>query len=689
MEKRSFGGVGKRALVALLSLCMSLMMVPATAFADIGGNAYEVEVDATQGDASHTTGEDVTTTDKMAVGVVADNGNTAVAEVGAVESSFGGQHAVMVEADNGGTANVTTGNVTQSRGNFGVVANTNDGGKAVVETGDVAVTTNYYSTKNAAVEVGANGAGSSTQVTVGNVTGAPRAGGGIDVNTKGGNVGVAAKDVKGYEFGLNIDNAPTGTIADFTGEKRVTVDSVTQTRDSRYSAAGINAFSYISGDASIVQVNGDVNAAGSRGIDASAIGSGNTSVTVDGVVNANYLGVKIVAGSLGNVNGSTVSTGTTTVRVGGVLSKNWDKGVEIDSNTKGSVATFQADGDVQAVGSGSTGIFSRADGGKVFVVVNGDVSGTDAGLYVYTTEIGSNDVLVTGTISGKNGVDISYDSVLNDSLTVWKIEKASNGEYISSEWNNVPSDDREIFAKKRINYIVKVFGSESSEIANLRAAKDAGGAALDQSHGYSVAKEGTKVFLVVDPGFKIASVTNANDCQVVQQDADGNYFIIVKRGGGIDLIAVIEGDDSGEHLIVIPDAEEIVNGAQVGRLESQNEQSAEASVAAGQNDPLLTYTGVEINKVKLEMKGKAPSLRVTLTNTNNRDVKFDCKKFKVVKADDGEEVSFKTEVKELKANESSVEFEFSADENTLELGDLAYVYYDDKLLGTFAVTEPE
>ena len=364
MKGTGLGIVGKRALVVLLALCMSFMMVPATAFADIGGKTYEVEVDASQGNASHTTGEDVAATYNPAVGVLADNGHTAEVVVGDVTQSSGVYHAVLVEADNGGTADVTMGDVTGR------------------------------------LKWGNNG---------------------IDVVSKGGDVELTVGNVRACKVGLNLDNDPTGTHADYTGEKRVTVNSVTQVEDSRYSDAGINAFSYAKGDANIVHVLGDVVAAGSRGIDMLAKGESTSSVTVDGMVEANYLGVKVEAGCLGNVHGTTVSTGTANMRVGGVVSKNWDKAVEINSNTKGSVANFRSDGDIQALGSDSTGVFMRADGGKNVIAIDGDVSGTKAGMFLYCTEIGSNDVLVTGTISGKNGVDISYDSVTNDSLTVWKI----------------------------------------------------------------------------------------------------------------------------------------------------------------------------------------------------------------------------------------------------------------------------
>ena len=673
-------GLGKKATAALLALALSVMMVPATAFATIGGNDYEVEVDATAQDASHTTGEDVAAADKLAVGVAADNGHAAEAIVGAVESNFGGQQAVLVEANNNATANVACGDITQNRGKQGVAVNASDGGKAVVETGSVSLPYNYYATNNTAVWATAIGAGSSVQVTAGDVTGAPRYGNGIDASTKGGNVEVTAGAVKAYEFGLNLDNAPPADqTADYTGSKTVTVDSVTQTHDTRYAAAGVNAFSYTDGDTSTVLVKGDVNAAGSRGLDVSATGGGTSRVTVGGTVNANYLGVKIVAGSLGSVAGTVVSTGTAVVQVGGVESQKWDKAVEIDSNTKGSTVTFKADGDVKALASDSTGVFARSDGGKSVIVVDGDLSGTTAGLYLYCTETGANDALVTGTISGKNGVDISHDSVTNDTLTVWKIDKGANGQYVSGENNYTPSDEREIFAKKQISYIVKVVGSASAEAANLRAAKNAGGAALDQSHGFEVAKEGAKVYLVVNAGYKIASVTNANECQVVQQDADGNYFIIVKRGGGIDLVAVLEGDELDD-ITVIPDAGSLVTGASLGGA------TVEAAKPEAPNRlPFLTPDGVLIEELKIEMDGQTPKLRATVSNTNDHDAAFDGKKLKVVKVADDEEVAFKTEAKELKAGETDVECEFAADANAMTAGDWAYVFYDGQLLGAFEV----
>ena len=628
MRSTELGIVGKRALVTLLALCMSFMMVPATAFADIGGKTYEVEVNASEGDASHTTGEDVAATYNPAVGVLADNGHSAEVVVGDVTQSSGVYHAVLIEADNGGKADVAMGDITGR------------------------------------LKWGNNG---------------------IDVVAKGGDVELTAGDVQACKVGLNLDSDPTGTHSDYTGEKRVTVNSVTQVEDSRYSNAGINAFSYTEGDTNIVHVICDVIAAGSRGIDMLAKGGSTSSVTVDGMVDANYLGVKVEAGSLGNVHGTTASTGTANMRVGGVVSKNWDKAVEIDSNTKGSIVNFRSDGDIQALGPDSTGVFARADGGKNVIVIDGDATGTKAGMFLYCSETGSNDVLVTGTISGKNGVDISYNSVENDSLTVWKIEKGSDGQYISGEEVGTPSDDREIFAKKRVNYIV--FVENLLQGVTLSAFK-ADSSALDKSHDYDVAHEGDKIIVKVDvaPGAEFNGVYNGKGEQVpLGKDADGNYYIIVPRGGGIYLSALNEG----EEIIVIPpsDMSAPVMPAAKEAVEDAWPLLTERvlPLLTKRVWPLLVYQGVEINSIKLEMDGQTPMLRTKLSNTNGNDVKFDCDKFKVVKVDDESEVVFKAEPKELKANDTNVKCELKAEENAMQAGDRAYVFYDDQLLGTFTV----
>jgi len=79
-------------------------------------------------------------------------------------------------------------------------------------------------------------------------------------------------------------------------------------------------------------------------------------------------------------------------------------------------------------------------------------------------------------------------------------------------------------------------------------------------------------------------------------------------------------------------------------------------------------------------------LRTTLSNTNDHDATFDCDKFKVVKVDDSSQVALKAEgPKELKANEANVKCDLKAEDNAMQAGDKAYVFYDDQLLGAFTV----
>lgn len=624
MGNTEYKAIGKRAMASLLAFGMSFMMVPATAFAEIGGKTYEVEVDASQADASHKTGEDVNATYNPAVGVLADNGHSAEVEVGDVTMTSGFNSAVMVEADNDGTANVVMGDVTGR------------------------------------LKWGSNG---------------------IDVKTKGGDVDLVAGDIKACKVGVNIDNAPTATLSDYSGNKHVIINSITQVEDSRYSNAGINVFSYTLGDVNDVYIIGDISAEGSRGIDMLARGGSESSIQVGGIVNANYLGVKVTAGSLGNINGIPVSTGTANLLLNGVVSKNWDKAVEIDSESKGSLVNFYSTGDIEALAPDSAGLFVRSVGGKSVVGIDGDLSGTNAGLRIYCDEIGSNDVLVTGTITGKNGVDISYDSITNDTLTVWRIEKGSDGQYFSSEWNNVPSDDREIFAKKNVNYIV--FVENLLEGVTLSAFK-ADGSDLNTSHDYDVAREGDKIIVKVDldPGCQLKGVYNGwSELIPLEKDANGNYYIVVPRGGGIYLSAALEGD--GEGLVVIPTLRSFMPDEAAETLDPVTETTAKRSSRAA--TPLLVYDGVEINDLEIKMDGATPVMRTMLSNTNKNDVKFDCEKFKVVRAGDESEVAFKTEAKELKSNEKNVKCEFKADENTMQAGDRANVFYDGKLLGTFTV----
>gem|GEM_PF-7017872 len=222
-------------------------------------------------------------------------------------------------------------------------------------------------------------------------------------------------------------------------------------------------------------------------------------------------------------------------------------GIYVEADKAGSEATVTVNGNV--TGGLTSGVNAVARGGQTTVLVYGNVSTDSNGLYLNGSTDDKNDILVAGTLSGRNGVSVDYGASQTDSLTVWKIEKAAGGSYVSGHDAAVGSSETEAFAS-RINYIAKVAGNAvlsamASEPVtpegNLRFSADADGSSgLDVSHGYRVAREGQAIYLVVDPGYRITAASNADGNQTVQQDADGNYYIKVARGGGIDVRATVE-----------------------------------------------------------------------------------------------------------------------------------------------------
>ncbi|MBR3235454.1 MAG: hypothetical protein IKG11_07555 [Atopobiaceae bacterium] len=146
--------------------------------------------------------------------------------------------------------------------------------------------------------------------------------------------------------------------------------------------------------------------------------------------------------------------------------------------------------------------------------------------------------LVEDTISGYNGVklaeaDDNRPETLD--LTVWKLD-ANGGEVVAG-------DNTEGTFAKSISYIVRMAYEDDSLLeGNLRVTKADGTTLLDKdtfSRMFDVAHEGDVIRLVVDEGFKIISASNAGEA--LTPDADGNYSIVVNRGGGIDLWAILSG----------------------------------------------------------------------------------------------------------------------------------------------------
>ena len=96
--------------------------------------------------------------------------------------------------------------------------------------------------------------------------------------------------------------------------------------------------------------------------------------------------------------------------------------------------------------------------------------------------------------------------------------------------------------EEKINYIVKY---DQPASGGTISAKLADGSALAQNHGFDTANETQKIVLSPDleSGYEITAAYNGTTA--LDKDEDGNYYLIVPRGGGIllsvDLKAPVKG----------------------------------------------------------------------------------------------------------------------------------------------------
>jgi hypothetical protein len=130
---------------------------------------------------------------------------------------------------------------------------------------------------------------------------------------------------------------------------------------------------------------------------------------------------------------------------------------------------------------------------------------------------------------------------------VWKVTTATGNagdlfvkRVYNDKWQQeeVVDDD----AAKAANYIVRC----ADDVTPLKA----DGTALDTSHGYPVAHEGDRVLVTATNGNKVTAAYNGG-VALTDKDADGNFYVTVPRGGGIDLTADI-GDVPAHDPVAVP-----------------------------------------------------------------------------------------------------------------------------------------
>jgi len=191
--------------------------------------------------------------------------------------------------------------------------------------------------------------------------------------------------------------------------------------------------------------------------------------------------------------------------------------------------------------------------GKSEILVHGNVFSDGIGIGLDTlgedTDI---NILVENEIQAKSaGVLIRKSRYAKENittmpkLTVWKIQVNDKGNVVEAQATTrdlpdvggAPEADNTLASdfEKQIMYIVTV--EQPGENGTIKAV-DKDGNALSQSYGFDVAHEGDKIILAadLDEGYEIAAAYNGVDeKEELSKDEDGNYYIIVPKGGGVYL----------------------------------------------------------------------------------------------------------------------------------------------------------
>ena len=347
-----------------------------------------------------------------------------------------------------------------------------------------------------------------------------------DATVEAGNVNVTS--TRGEET-----KAARGVIANSRNENTATVTTkdVTAADEESVYSEGVYAQAFNKAT-STVTVDGDVTAT-SKGSDATGIAA---QAYVDSSTTVNVKGDVTVEGEYADgIYAGAYSSASTEVTV--------------DGNLTATATTTE-----EEERSNSTAVFvDTASDSNVKVAVKGDLkTNNGAGIAIQTYKereedsYGTADIVVGGVLSAKDIAVNFYnpEAAKNTSLTVWKVDLSKEGNIAKCHIDTYNEDFSEKLSsedldmtdfEKTIRYIIKLEQPTEGGILSVNG--------TESYAGYDTAKEGETVLLKVNvkDGYRLVAAYNGKDQKLaLKQDASGNYYIVVPKGGGVYLSAVLE-----------------------------------------------------------------------------------------------------------------------------------------------------
>lgn len=354
--------------------------------------------------------------------------------------------------------------------------------------------------------------------------------------------GVAEIDIHGDVSVSSSSSSATGVEAYIKGgEEAGTSSAITvegsvsasgATRDTTAIDAEVN-----NGTASIT-VGGNAEAVGGEsavGASLRVFGSSSADLNVGGSLSAegSFLINGLIVYASGDVQASAQMGGVRAENTGGQDGPAFASGVITQAFGGADVTVSVGSDGVSATGPADCELVGlelvTGDGGSVRFATDGDVYSDGCGLLTSAYSEGdvAMDVLIEGTLSGgEQALRIERGSADGLTLTVWKTSIGENGMVAAAGESAEPGAAES--AEAGILYIIK-----------LEQPAEGGSVALDgvgDSHGFAVAREGDTVTLKVttEDGYVLKAAYN-NDEALSLQDADGSYYLLVPKGGGVVL----------------------------------------------------------------------------------------------------------------------------------------------------------
>ena len=482
------------------------------------------------------------------------NGTESSAEVLALEAAKNpdDSNSATVEEDE----NAAVLAVTQSTNNVGL-AGTGDTQTEVTDNVSVKGTNSsgVETTKNATITVNGNvsaegesckgvvAANKSTTTVTGNVTAEgtgsygvwANGSGGVGSGTKGSTVNAGSVTAKGSEsIGIYADNYAKVTVENDVKASEGTTSIPDESGYVR-PVIGVSA----SGNANVtVKGNVEVNGTGAEGITVSTTGE----ITVGGDIIASgdkyvwegkgeereVTGITAVGGVI-KVTGDVTSTGT-----GIIIIRRTSDMINSDVAVKGDV-------------KGSSGIVMNTDSG---VTVGGTVTATDGtGLTILLEEGKSTGDVTLGTLNvekdGETGILLDVNRMENlqtiddiikamPEINIFEINVKDNASYLwiddRTENDTVSRSDiskaeaMNTILQQKVNYLLRTENTSNATIS------------LDQDR----ALENTKITFHVKAadGYQVKGVSAGKTAVI--DNGDGSYSVIVPRGGGVNISAIVE-----------------------------------------------------------------------------------------------------------------------------------------------------